>query len=116
MTQKHLAEKLDVSEQTVWSWENGHSRPGYDELLAMSKMANVTVDWILTNETPYDQVKEPPVDYAAEADKKIMKLESELYRKEKALEEKEKENDRLRVLIAAASEKHDKEQKGKNNH
>lgn len=73
--QEKLAENLNqrlgnkkkpYSRQTISSWENDHSRPSLEVLVEMSKMAGVTVDWILTNEKPFDEAKEPRVNYAGE--------------------------------------------------
>lgn len=52
MTQEQLAKKLGVSESAVRSWENNTSKPGPNQLLAMSDLFGCTIDWLLnrTNE------------------------------------------------------------------
>lgn len=47
LTQTELGEKLEVSEQTVGSWENNISEPNIDTLIKLSKIFQVTVDYIL---------------------------------------------------------------------
>lgn len=44
MSQGDLAEKLDVSRQSVSKWETGASIPELDKLIMMSKLFNVTLD------------------------------------------------------------------------
>lgn len=44
MSQGDLAEKLDVSRQSVSKWETGASVPELDKLIMMSKLFNVTLD------------------------------------------------------------------------
>lgn len=49
LSQEQLAEKLDVTRQTVSKWELGQSKPDMDKLTAMSKLFNVSID-VLTND------------------------------------------------------------------
>lgn len=49
LSQEQLAEKLDVTRQTVSKWELGQSKPDVDKLTAMSKLFNVSID-VLTND------------------------------------------------------------------
>lgn len=44
MSQGDLAEKLEVSRQSVSKWETGASVPELDKLIMMSKLFNVTLD------------------------------------------------------------------------
>ena len=50
MSQEELAEKLNVTRQTISKWELGQSKPDMDKLLEISKLFEVSVEE-LTNET-----------------------------------------------------------------
>lgn len=50
MSQEELAEKLNVTRQTISKWELGQSKPDMDKLLEISKLFDVSVE-TLTNET-----------------------------------------------------------------
>ena len=47
MSQEQLADKLNVSRQTVSKWELGASIPTIDNLLAISKLFNVSIDYLV---------------------------------------------------------------------
>lgn len=47
MTQEQLAEKLDVSRQSVSKWESGQAMPEADKLILLSNIFHVTVDYLL---------------------------------------------------------------------
>lgn len=47
MTQEQLAEKLDVSRQSVSKWESGQAIPELEKIVAMSAVFNVTTDYLL---------------------------------------------------------------------
>lgn len=47
LSQEQLAEKLGVSRQSVSKWESGESLPELERLLEMSKIFNVTTDYLL---------------------------------------------------------------------
>lgn len=44
MTQEYVAEKLNVSRQTMSSWENGKSFPDIISVIALSELYNVTIE------------------------------------------------------------------------
>lgn len=46
-SQKQLAKKLGVCEQTEIHWEMGRRLPDYDHLRRLSKTLNVSGDWLL---------------------------------------------------------------------
>lgn len=50
MTSKILAEKLGVSEKTVSNWRNGRTEVPASKLLAMSRLFNCTVDYLLATD------------------------------------------------------------------
>ena len=47
MTQEDLAEKLNVSRQTISKWETSVTIPDADNILAISKLFNITTDELL---------------------------------------------------------------------
>lgn len=47
MTQEQLAQKLDVSRQSVSKWESGQAIPELEKIVAMSAVFNVTTDYLL---------------------------------------------------------------------
>ncbi|MDE7200337.1 MAG: helix-turn-helix domain-containing protein [Lachnospiraceae bacterium] len=48
MTQREVAEKLDVSFQAVSLWERGETSPDIDKLVDLAFLYQVTTDWLLT--------------------------------------------------------------------
>lgn len=55
MTQNTLAEKLNVSRQAVSRWEMGTAMPDVDNLVAMSELFGVSVDYLLKDEVQASQ-------------------------------------------------------------
>ena len=50
MTQEELAEKLDVSRQAVAKWESGQAYPDISNLIQISNLFNVTVDYLVRDQ------------------------------------------------------------------
>ncbi len=46
-SQKELAESIQVNIRTLRRYESGEVLPGYDKLLQLAKLFNVTVDYLL---------------------------------------------------------------------
>lgn len=46
MTQEELAEKSGVSRQAIQKWETGQSVPTIDNLVKLSELFNVTLDYL----------------------------------------------------------------------
>ena len=65
-SQEDLAEKLDVTRQTVSKWELGQSKPDMDKLVEISKLFDVNVD-LLTNDEA--SIEEPKVEESKEIKK-----------------------------------------------
>lgn len=57
MSQEQLADKLDVSRQSVSKWESGQTYPEMDKLLTMCKLFNITLDDLTNDEVQYSEVK-----------------------------------------------------------
>ena len=47
LTQEQLAEKLDVSRQSISKWESGQATPELEKITALSVIFNVTTDYLL---------------------------------------------------------------------
>lgn len=54
MSQEELAEKLNVSRQAVSRWEIGTAMPDTTNILQLSKLFNVTTDYLLNDEYQSD--------------------------------------------------------------
>lgn len=66
MSQGDLAEKLEVSRQSVSKWETGASVPELDKLIMMSKLFNITLDELVGSDSiPENTMKntEPQTNY-----------------------------------------------------
>mgnify|MGYP000968194720 CR=1 FL=1 len=50
LSQKGLAEMLDVTLGAVGNWEVGNRNPDFDMLIKISKCFNVSIDWLLGND------------------------------------------------------------------
>ncbi len=50
LSQEALAEKLDISRQAISRWETGAAMPDAQNLLLMSKLFGVTVDYLINEE------------------------------------------------------------------
>ena len=55
LTQVELAERLNVSQSTITSWENGTRRPDLDLLPVLAKIFGVSVDVLIGNESVVSQ-------------------------------------------------------------
>ena len=49
-SQEDFAEKLDVSRQAISRWENGTALPDAQNILRISKLFNVSADYLLNDE------------------------------------------------------------------
>ncbi len=54
LSQEELAEKLFVSRQAISKWERGESFPELYNLIALSKLFNVSVDYLTNEEAIYE--------------------------------------------------------------
>ena len=50
LSQLDVAEALNVSRQAVSKWESGAALPSIDNLWTISRLYNVTVDWLVSGE------------------------------------------------------------------
>lgn len=55
LTQSELAERLNLSQSTIASWENGTRRPDLDFLPILARFFGVSVDTLLGNPMQYEE-------------------------------------------------------------
>ena len=47
LTQEQLAEKMNVSRQSISKWESGQAVPELEKIIALSTIFDVTTDYLL---------------------------------------------------------------------
>lgn len=50
LTQQEFADKIGVSKDTVFNWENGKSVPNINQLRTMSELSGIPMDFIYCGE------------------------------------------------------------------
>lgn len=58
-SQEELAEKIGVSRQAISKWERGESSPDTDNLIALARLYNISIDELINGETPPTQTVIP---------------------------------------------------------
>ncbi|MBQ9898686.1 MAG: helix-turn-helix transcriptional regulator [Ruminococcus sp.] len=61
LSQEELANRLNVSRQTVSKWEVGDSTPDMEKLVAMSDLFGVSLDELVLNKAPEPESEAQPV-------------------------------------------------------
>ncbi len=81
-TQEELAEELDVSRQAITKWESGEGIPEVENLKAISKLFNTTIDELIKDEKEvkvdgrhFSLVKELTIDHGKHFDIKLAPAE-----------------------------------------
>ena len=59
LSQQDLAERLHVSRQAVSRWESGESMPTVDNLLYLSSIFGVSVDFLLKGDEAHPETERP---------------------------------------------------------
>lgn len=59
-TQEELAEKLNISRQSVVKWENGESTPDIDSCIKLAKLYNVKLDDLVNHSEEKTGIVIPP--------------------------------------------------------
>lgn len=72
MSQEELADKIGVSRQAVSKWESMQSIPDLDKILKMSKLFNVSTDFLLKDELEVEETRE---EIEEKSDRKIVTME-----------------------------------------
>lgn len=63
MSQEELADKLNVSRQSVSKWESAQSIPDLDKIIALSKIFSVSTDFLLKDEIEKQDTIEENINY-----------------------------------------------------
>ena len=58
LSQEELAEKVNVSRQTVSKWESGQSSPEMDKLLILSHLFNISIDELVGKQKDEEKKKD----------------------------------------------------------
>lgn len=62
MSQENLAANLNISRQAISRWETGEATPDTEKIIQLSKLFNVSTDYLLLDEIEEQQVKNKPTD------------------------------------------------------
>jgi len=76
-SQEELAERLEVSRQTVSKWESGRAIPELNKLIRISEIYNVTVDELVKDSVEIDEEQHRKVNKF----KKIKTFKTNYYKK-----------------------------------
>ena len=71
MSQSDLAEKLDVSRQSVSKWETDSSIPELDKLIQLSDLFEISLDELVLHKTPKNLAKQNTIIYEQQKETKI---------------------------------------------
>lgn len=74
LSQEELAEKLNVSRQAVSRWEVGSAQPDASNVLQISKLFDVTADYLLNDDYDSDQDVPAVKNIETKANEKIKKI------------------------------------------
>lgn len=79
LTQEELAEKLDVSRQSIAKWENGLSFPEIYHLINLTEIFNVTIDNLVKDDECKRNIIEQPLTNYEELCKFLVKAKMSTY-------------------------------------
>lgn len=65
MTQAEFSEYLNVSQQTINTWEAAKNTPKISTLAAIAEKFNVSIDWLFGKELPKEIIYQIPKGYEA---------------------------------------------------
>ena len=66
-SQEELANKIGISRQAVSKWERAESAPDTDNLIALSKLYQISLDVLLHTEDPQETLKSTSIDKPADS-------------------------------------------------
>ena len=71
-SQEELAERLDISRQSVSKWESGASIPDLERIVSMSQLFGVTTDYLLK-----DEIEKEKIDTSCDTDCELHRVTME---------------------------------------
>ncbi|MBR2012788.1 MAG: helix-turn-helix domain-containing protein [Clostridia bacterium] len=76
LSQEDLAERLEVSRQSVSRWENGSATPDFEKTVRLSELFETTTDYLLKGTmslpTPNAESKNPPIEFSLPTWRKVL--------------------------------------------
>lgn len=92
LTQGHIAEKLNISQQAYASWERGVKKPTQENLVKIAQVLNVSVDYLVGNSDVTEKNLDNIELLFRMNSKGLTKGEKEIFKKEliKFMEERKK--------------------------
>lgn len=80
LSQREIAKKLFISQGTYNNWENGKTQPSIEQLILLSKLFDVSIDYIVgnSNDTEIHTPIEPSTKLACKEIIKNIELELEV--------------------------------------
>ena len=86
LTQGHIAEKLNISQQAYASWERGVKKPTQENLVKIAQVLNVSVDYLVENSEEKSEEKSDELDnielFFRMNSKGLTEEEKEIFKKE----------------------------------
>ncbi|MGL5676814.1 MAG: helix-turn-helix transcriptional regulator [Cellulosilyticaceae bacterium] len=79
LSQRALAELIDVSQQTIGSWETGRTEPDQQAIRRLADFFNVSADYLLGNS---DLPRQTRIDKAVSDDPELLEFAQELQARE----------------------------------
>ena len=74
MSQDELAEKLEVTRQSISLWETGQTQPSLDNIIALAKLFNISTDDLLTESSTKASGPNPKPPHNKSSNKKAVVL------------------------------------------
>ena len=81
LSQREAAKQLQISQGTYNNWENGRTQPGIEQLIALSELFSVSVDYLVGNTDEYGTIR--VLDVFSEEEKSLLKHFRSLSKEEK---------------------------------
>lgn len=78
-SQEELAEKLNVSRQSVSKWESGTSIPDIDKIIMISSLFGVSTDYLLRDELETEEIPEKEIECRENGEKCVSVEEANLF-------------------------------------
>lgn len=108
-SQNDLAEKLNISRQSISKWELGKSTPDITYFIKLSEIYNITLDELIKGKEFQENIKDNIKNNEFKEDKVLMDNESKIYNYELEKEDEFVDHNKIKVL----NDKLEKESKGK---